>query len=265
MAITAACGLRARRAHDATVAILLAAFAAMLVSLQFCPLTLTNELYLLALAAIIVGRHSNPGSAEAVSNPVVTRFAMAFSVVLFFVAAAYVTQASIYTFVESHAARGEFAVAGRWYGVARKLPAPGPNLELSRQIASAAPRFGPVVRREAFVLAQEAADAAELGSAERFNALYQSAMLALGTRDLQRAETKLRSAINASPTWYRPRMALASVLWWEGRNSEAKVEATRAVDCAGRVGPNVKRTLESARAQASAIAALSGRASPKYR
>ena len=61
VAITAACGLRARRANDATAAILLAAFAAMLVSLQFCPLTLTNELYLLALAAILVGRHSNPG------------------------------------------------------------------------------------------------------------------------------------------------------------------------------------------------------------
>jgi O-antigen ligase len=259
LAITSACGLRTRKANESIVAILLAALAGMLVSLQFCPLTLTNELYLLALAAIVIGQLPQTESPDAVSNPVVTRFAAAFGVVLIFAVAAYVAQASIYAFVERQAAHGEFAVAQRWFGVVRKLPIPGPNLELSRQIASAAPRFGPPVRREAFAMAQQAADAAELSSAERFNALYQSAMLAIATRDLARAETKLHSAIDASPTWYRPRMALASVLWWERRNSEAKIEAARALNCAGRVTPNVKRTLESAQAQASAIAALQGR------
>jgi hypothetical protein len=263
LALVGICGLRAYRAKDSLAGILLAALIAMLVSLQFCPLTITNELYLLALAATLIGLFPDPHPPGAVSTPVVTRYAKAFSVVLFFAAAAYVAQASIWTIVERQAARGDFAAAGRWYGLTRELPMPGPNLELSRQIASAAPRFALPLRREALAMAQQAADAAELGSAERFNALYQSAILAILTRDLRRAETKLRSAIDASPTWYRPRMALASVLWWEGRNPEAEAEAARALDCAGRVEPNVKRTLDSARAQASAIAALPGRASIK--
>ena len=264
LALAGSCGLRACRAKDSIAGILLAALIAMLVSLQFCPLTITNELYLLALAATSIGLLPNPGPSGAISTPVVVRYAMAFSgVVLFFAAGAYVAQASIWTIIERQAARGNFAAAGRWYGLARELPMPGPNLELSRQIASAAPRFAPPIRREALAMAQQAADAAELGSAERFNALYQSAMLAIVTRNLPRAETKLHSAIDASPTWYRPRMALASVLWWEGRNPEAESEAARALDCAGRVEPNVKRTLDSARAQASAITALPGRASRK--
>jgi O-antigen ligase len=261
LALAGICGLRAYRAKDSIAGILLAALIAMLVSLQFCPLTITNELYLLALAATLIGLLPNPAPSGAVSTPVVARYAKAFSVALFFAAGAYVAQASICTFVESQAARGNFAAAGRWYGLARELPMPGPNLELSRQIASAAPRFALPVRREALAMAQQAAEAAELGSAERFNALYQSAMLALVTRDLRRAETKLRAAIDASPTWYRPRMALASVLWWEGRNPEAESEAARALECAGRVEPHVKRTLESARAQASVMATLPGRAS----
>jgi O-antigen ligase len=261
LALAGSCGLRAYRAKDSLAGIVLAALMAMLVSLQFCPLTITNELYLLALAATLIGLLPNPGPSGAVSTPVVARYAKALSVVLFLAAAAYVAQASIWTIVERQAARGDFAAAGRWYGLVRELPISGPNLELSRQIASAAPRFALPLRREALALAQQAAEAAELGSAERFNALYQSAMLALVTRDLPRAETKLRAAIDASPTWYRPRMALASVLWWEGRNPEAESEAARALDCAGRVAPHVKRTLESARAQASVSAALPGRAS----
>ncbi|MFL6447374.1 MAG: O-antigen ligase family protein [Bryobacteraceae bacterium] len=261
LALAGICGLLAYHAKDPNAGILLPALLAMLVSLQFCPLTITNELYLLALAAILIGLLPNQPPSGAVSTPVVARYTNVFSVALFFLAAAYVAQASICTFVERRAARGDFATAGRWYGVVRELPMPAPNLELSRQIASAVPRFAVPIRREALAMAQQAADAAEVGSAERFNALYQSAMLAMMSRDLPRAERKLRSAIDASPTWYRPRMALASVLWWEGRNPEAESEAARALDCAGRVEPNAKRTLDSARAQASAVAALRGRGS----
>jgi Tfp pilus assembly protein PilF len=105
-------------------------------------------------------------------------------------------------------------------------------------------------------VAKQAAEAAERGSAERFNAFYQSAMLAIMRGDLPRAETKLEAAIEAAPAWYRPHMALASVLWWQGRDDEAQSEAAAALDRAGRLAPNVRRTLDGARAQASAIGAL---------
>ncbi len=60
LALAGVCGLRAYRANDSIGGILLAALIAMLVSLQFCPLTITNELYLLSLAAISIGRTPEP-------------------------------------------------------------------------------------------------------------------------------------------------------------------------------------------------------------
>src|ERR1700761_665485 len=48
------CGVICRRGGDSNAAPLLAALMAMLISLQFWPLTLTNELYQLALSALLV-------------------------------------------------------------------------------------------------------------------------------------------------------------------------------------------------------------------
>lgn len=249
------CGIMCCREGDFEAGPLSAALIAMLTSLQFCPLTMTNELYLMVLTATLVAlaaRRVAPDSHSLVAPIVRTRV---FSVALVLIASAYVAQASLYALAESHASHGDLAGAGRSFGTARKFPMPGPNLAVSRQIASLAPRFSPPVREEALAAAKQAAAAAELGSAERFDALYQSAMLAIISRDLPRAETKLRATIDCAPTWYRPRMALACVLWWEGRNQEAQHEAAFALDCAGRMGAYVKRTLDGARAQASAIAA----------
>lgn len=252
-------GVLASRRGDFEAAPLSAALIAMLISLQFCPLTITNELYLLALTATLLAlaarRVATPDPPSVVVSKKLAGWARALSVALIFIAAAYIAQATLYTLAESHASHRDLSAAGRWYGVARGFPMPGPNLALSRQAAALAQRSSPPVREEAMAAAKQAAEGAEFGSAERFDALYQSAVLAILTGDLPRAEVKLRADIDAAPTWYRPRMALASVLWWQGRNEEAERQAAVALDYAGRLEPYVKRTLDGARAQAGAVAA----------
>jgi hypothetical protein len=236
---------------------LAAAALAMLVSLQFCPLTLTNELYLLVLCAMLIALGTPAAEVKAsrtVPSPMLSA-CRTLSLAMIVIAAAYITQAALYWSVESNAADGDLDAAARWYESARKFPMPGPNLALSQRLARLAQRLPASIRADAFTLAVQASETGELRGDGRFDSLYQSAMLAIIARDLPRAEMKLRAAINASPAWYRPRMALASVLWWQRRNQEAEHEAALALDCAGSVGPSVKRTLAEARAQASLVAA----------
>lgn len=236
-----------------------AAFIATLISLQFCPLTLTNELYLLVFGSLLVAFAARTAESRSEAlPPALAVSAKALSAALVLLAAVYVAQAVFYTTTEMRAARGDLDAAERSYGAARIFPMPGPNLAISQQIASLTPRFPALLRQQAMTLAAQAAEAAELGGAERFHAFYQSATLAILSRDLPRAETKLRAAINAAPVWYRPRMALACVLWWQGRDQEAQREGTLALQLAGRLQTNVKRTLQGARAQAAAMAVARG-------
>ncbi len=251
------CGFVCRRRGDSEPGPLLPALLAMLLSLQFCPLTLTNELYLLAIVAMLAGLAAQPARLESgtmrLPSPA-TPFAAAAGLALLVIGASYVAQDILYARAESRIASGDLAGAERWYGSACKFPMPGPNLELSREMASLARESGPHLREEALTAAKQASEMAERSAAERFQALYQSAMLASITGDFPRAEAKLRAAIDAAPTWYRPRVMLASVLWAAGRNGEAEPEAARALKCAGRLQPEVKRILDQARTQATATA-----------
>jgi hypothetical protein len=234
----------------------------MLISLQFTPLTLTDELYLVALSALLVALNAPAATAESsevILTPALIAITRAAGVVLVCLASAYIAQAVLYTQTERRVLHGDLARADDSYEAARKFPMPGPNLAVSKQFASMAPRLQALDRGPAYAAAKEAAAVAELGNAERFNALYQSAVLAIMTRNLPRAESKLRAAIDAAPVWYRPRMALASVLWWEGRDQDAEREGALALNCAGSMEPFVRQTLNGARAQASA---LQGRIAP---
>lgn len=260
LALACWCGVRCCKQGDAeTAAPLSASLLGMLISLQFCPLTITNELYLLVLSATLIGlvalREKPPEARSGVLSPLLIGFARAFSFALVCIASAYMAQTTLYALVENCATNGDLPGVECWYGSARAWPMPGPNLAVSQRIASHIQRFSPADREQALAAAKQAATAAEFGSAERFNALYQSAMLALMSRDLPLAETKLRATTDASPRWYRPRMAIASVLWWQGRDQEAEREARQAMDCAGQLKPYVKRTLDGARAQATLAAA----------
>jgi O-antigen ligase len=249
------CGVAVRKSGDSAPAPLLPAMLGMLVSLQFCPLTITNELYLLAIVAMLAGLAARSMEREFCPMPmppVVTPFAFVAGVALLAVGATYAAQDVLYILAERRIAHGDVAGAEHWYGSARKIPIPGPDLEVSRQFAALA-RSSPFLRDDALAAARHAAATAEGSSAEQFSALYQSAMLAILSGDLPRAEAKLRASIDAAPTWYRPRVGLASVLWASGRNEEAEREAVLALKCAGRIEPEVKRTLDQARAQATAM------------
>jgi hypothetical protein len=253
-------GLSCFRRGDSAANPLLSALIATFISLQFCPLTTTNELYVLVLCAMLVGLAALRAPAESHSpvwSPPLTWCGRAAGAALVGIASAYAVQTTLYALAESRAFQRNLARAQELYDDGRRFPMPAPNLELSRQCALVAQHSGSPEREQAFALGIKAAESGERGSAERFDALYQSAMLAIMTGDLSRAQTKLRAAVDCSPTWYRPRMALASVLWWQGRDQEAEREAARASDCAGRMEPYVKRTLAAARAQASLMAARS--------
>jgi O-antigen ligase len=250
-------GLSCFRRGDSDTNPVLSALIATIISLQFCPLTTTNELYLLMLCGMLVGSFALRAPAETHSaawSPALTWCWRAAGVALVAIASAHAAQTTLYALAESRAFHRNLAGARELYEAGHRFPMPAPNLELSRQCALVAQHSGSPDREQAFALGMKAAESAERGSAERFDALYQSGMLAIMTGDLPQAQTKLRAAVDCSPTWYRPRMALASVLWWQGRDHEAEREAARASDCAGRLEPYVKRTLAAARAQASLMA-----------
>ena len=71
---------------------------------------------------------------------------------------------------------------------------------------------------------------AEGRSEDRFNALYQSSVLAVSFGDLQKAEAKARETIEAAPNWYKPHLLLAQILQVENRNEEAGQQARISAD-----------------------------------
>ncbi len=234
-----------------------AALIAMFIALQFCPLTLTNELYLLALIAMSIALPETERAAglrHIVLNRKWTVWARAACVVLVLFAWSYAEQTRLYHLAQTRASRSDLAGAEDAFEAAQKFPMPGPDLALSRHVAAIAEKSPAPERIAAFRLAKQAAELAAVNGADRFNGSYEAAMVAIASGNITEAEAKLREAIDAAPNWYRPKMALASVLWWAGRNEEAQRETDAAMNCAGRMQPNVRRTLQMARAQASLAA-----------
>lgn len=243
-----------RRAHS-EAGPAFAALIAMLISLQFCPLTLTNELYLIVITAVLVGLAAQPIPSESpmrlsTSTDVLAKVIAAG---LLLTGGFYIAQATLYTVAEIRLSHRDVPEAANAYKLACKFPIPGPNLALSQYFAMLARQSSPLVREQALSAAKQAAEVAERGSGERSDALYQLAMLSSISGDLPGSERDLRAAINAAPVWYRPRMALARLLWLEGRNREAERETALALGCAGSVDAKVRRTLDEARGQAGAL------------
>ncbi len=241
------CGIRARRRGVPAAAPAMAALAAMLVSLQFVPLTLTNTLYVLLLTSVLVGLAVAPPPESAPIQNRARWLCGVAALVILFGGACGAVQDITYAVVENRMLAGDLQGVQTWYEGARRNPLPGPDLRISRELVSLA-RHSPVLRQASLQLAREASAAAELRGEEGFEALYQSAMLEIMSRDFNGAEAKLRQAIEASPVWYRPRVALANLLWATGRQGEAEQEAAAALNCAGKNSTEVKEDLDAARA-----------------
>src|SRR5262249_25655188 len=114
------------------------------------------------------------------------------------------------------------------------FPKPGQDLLLSRQLATLATTLPQADARLALSLARRASAVAEWKSEDRFDAVYQSAALAIAVGDMTAAEEKLRTAIQQAPTWYKPRVLLTQLLLLSGRKEEAGRQRETAVRLAGR-------------------------------
>src|SRR5207302_713318 len=105
------------------------------------------------------------------------------------------------------------------------------DLEISRLAVQAADKAPALPAKLVFgQLAISAAQAATADPQQRQNAWYNLAILQAASNDAAAVETSLRSAIQASPNWYKPHWMLARVLAASGRFPEARSEAALALD-----------------------------------
>ncbi len=223
---------------------LLCAVAAMLVALQFMPLTVADAVCLYGMGGMLVGLRCPDGSAAPVRMVWPRRAAAA--AIPAFAAMALLLALQDLEFARAGGAlrRGDLAAAARDYQKARTLAwiMPGQDLWLSRQFAAAAANTNGAP--EALRLAMEASRRAERYSEEPFNAGYQTAALAIAGGDLPAGEAKLRAVVKMAPNWYKPRLLLAQTLLLEGRVEQAKAEAAAAVDLAGERRAETERAIQ---------------------
>jgi O-Antigen ligase len=98
-----------------------------------------------------------------------------------------------------------------------------------------------IASQEAFTIARRAVETSE----EQQNAWYSLAGFYAAQNDFADVETCLRYSAQASPNWFRSHWALAQVLAFAGRRTEATAEAARAADLDGGKDPEIANLLQS--------------------
>ncbi len=210
-----------------------AALLGILIASLFASFTLVTSMYLWAIAGLEVAL-SGELPATSLPRAAIRRASLwripAMAAGAGFVAAAVVLAAQdhAYAGLQRDVDAGNFAQASEAYVVASGFAGvPGYELWSSREFATVGRSLAnPAERAGAWSKASEAASLAERQSEERFNALYQSSVLAVASGDLTRAESKAREAIGTAPNWYKPRLLLGQILQAMGRDKEA-AEAMR--------------------------------------
>ena len=252
IALGLVCAYRCVRRRVPEGAMLVAALVAMTISEQFAPLTITNSLYFYLMIALAVALASPAASKPTRVAPRPVARALHAVAALAIVAAAglYLVPDALLATAKRRLAQGDVRGARESFRRAIRFPFLADSLWFSQQMAAAARSLPAPRRQEALAAAREASAEAERSGEQRFNALYQSAALAVITRDFGNAEAKLRAAADAAPWWYRAHAMLAQVLWLTGRSPEAEREAALALECAGSQEPKVRLALEGARVEA---------------
>ena len=111
------------------------------------------------------------------------------------------------------------------------LGLPGYDLWRSREMAILGRGLGTTSDGNlAWKKAAASASIAEISGEDRFNATFQSAVIAITFGDLSRAESKARETIALAPNWYRPHLLLSQILGGEGRNTESVAELRTALN-----------------------------------
>jgi O-antigen ligase/predicted GH43/DUF377 family glycosyl hydrolase len=233
---------------------LLAALAAGLVAAQFSGETMATRLALLTVVALSVPATATP--ARPAIRGAAGSFAVAsLSVTLVFGSRLVRADAALFQAMQS-ASRSDIELAleqGRrtraafpWTGahafafsrIAGQLLS-GTNLPLGQ-------------RADVLAAAEETAQAGLLHSSQPQAVLVHRASLEVLQGKQQEAQASLTSAIDAAPSWYRPRWLLAVLLASQGQLRQAAEQATAALDLGAGIHPEIadscQRILDLARA-----------------
>jgi hypothetical protein len=137
-------------------------------------------------------------------------------------------------------ARFNTASSVELYNTARRTALPGASEDLycSRRLTTACG-----ISPECVKAAIEAAALATRSADNPPNAWYNLGVFSAGQNDAARAEIELRSSASLAPNWFRPHWALANLLAFTGRGTEARTEAERAFLLDAGKDPEVVQTL----------------------
>jgi tetratricopeptide (TPR) repeat protein len=231
---------------------LAAALAAALVAQQFTVFTVPTALLTFVTLALAVAGDAGPPldgkEPFAAFRYVTPLFGMIFLYVAIRLAGAdyelALAQRSL-THADAAAGAADYARYVHW-----RLPGSSADLWYSRaNLDMAQKATNPMVRFQALIQAGAAGVRATQTSEDPVNAWYSLATLYAAQNDAADTERCLRSAIAASPNWFKPHWTLAQVLVVEGKLSEAEREARTAVRLNGGKNPEVSETLDHIRIQ----------------
>ncbi|HLK68487.1 MAG TPA: O-antigen ligase family protein [Bryobacteraceae bacterium] len=226
-----------------------AALAAGIVSQFFTVFTMPTALMFYATIAIAVGMVSEPVEP---AHGWYSRLAGApVAVCLVYLAARFAISDHALELAKRGVESGDLPTASTKYEQYRRWNLPGTTSDLwySRALlglAQSAPNFP--ARYQAIAQSGAAAVRATTLAEDPFNAWYNLAGLYASQNDSRGTERCLRSAIAASPNWFKPHWALAQLLRLEHRLDEAETEAATAVELDAGKHAEVTQTLSDIRA-----------------
>jgi O-antigen ligase len=221
----------------------------------FVCFTLPGALYFYATVAMLAGlatprgaRSSVPLPARRLSIPALALPLMAVLMFLYFTIRLTTSDLALERAKRDlDAGRIEDSLAAYTWSQRWHLAGSSDDLYFSRALAASAsrPALNParalMASQQAFIAARRAAETAE----ERQNAWYNLAGFYAARNDAAGVEECLHRSVEASPNWFKSHWALAQLLLFAGRRTEALAEAVRAADLDGGKDAEIAKFLQS--------------------
>jgi hypothetical protein len=228
-------GLRARETRLQLAGPLLGALTAAVVAHQFAVLTSVNAFFLYFGCAWLVSldaRQIAPRAWTSLNWSVLAAGSIAAGLLLIFAGRMTAADLALGSAVKALDAQ-DISVAALKYRRATELESSGVTADLYFSLRWAHLAADSQNAFTKLYLGQLAAGAANLAIQQpegRHNAWLHWAELSASRNDSAAVESGLRSAISASPKWFKPHWALARLLFLEGKQQEAREEAKLAID-----------------------------------
>jgi hypothetical protein len=206
------------------------AMLGLIVASLFASFTLVAALYFWLLAALAAGdADAGAGLTTPVRAPAMARFVAAVVACLFIVIGIslafqdYEWSELAFAVDNKNLSRATAAFSTAEAG---SLGLPGYELFASREFAILGRALGSGVdSASSWQMAAEASALAESRGEDRFNAAYQSSVLAVANSDIGRAESEARTTIMMAPNWYKAHLLLSQILQISGKTADAAREA----------------------------------------